>query len=334
MSYRSLFPRKLPLCFAAGLLWLWQLPAMAQPAAPAMVESQEVSALLAKMASGSQRVNYQGTFTYQHKDNPALQSFRISHWVEDGVQHERLQHLNGPEREISRAGRDLNCASLSDRLLVGAIASDNLAQLGQLYRFELRGQERVAGRMARVLLAIPQDSYRYSYFLSIDDETGLVLKSWLVDEAARPLERYQFVALELNPDLSQLKAQPVAPLHRDADMDVPACNPSAIEAPSDWQLTAVPPGFAFVGQKRVRDHIDMLMYTDGLASFSVFIEPGDGSAPEGIAQRGATLAVMDQLNVDGQIYRVTVVGEIPVASAQQIVQHITRKAASSLPAAN
>ncbi len=323
-------------CFVGSLLCVL-LPVQAQAQAQTQAQlvelsdnaavgtSQEVAALLAKMASGSQRVNYQGTFTYQHKDNPALQSFRISHWVDEGVQYERLQHLNGPEREISRAGRDLNCATLSDRLLLGGIDSDRLVKLGQLYRFELRGQERVAGRMAWVLLAIPQDAYRYSYFLSIDNETGLVLKSWLVDEAARPLERYQFVALELNPDVSQLKAQPMATLHRDAEMDVPSCNPSHLEEPRDWQLTGLPPGFAFVGQKRVRDRIDMLMYTDGLASFSVFIEPGDSSAPEGIAQRGATLAVMDQLNLEGQIYRVTVVGEIPVASAQHIAQQITRQ---------
>lgn len=315
-------------CVAACLLLpLLSLGATAMAQAPASSQgavggSTEVAALLQKMASGSQYLNYQGTFTYQHKDNPALQSFHIAHWVEQGVHHERLQHLNGQEREISRIGRHINCASMGDRLLLGGIASDKLAQLEQLYRFEIRGPERVAGRMATVLLAIPQDEYRYSYFFSIDNETGLVLKSWLVDDGARPLERYQFVELEVNPELAALKNQPVPRLHRDAQMQVPECNPSQLREPGRWALTWLPAGFAFVGQKQVRGNIDMLMYTDGLASFSVFIEASDSSAPEGIAQRGATLAVMDQLVLGEQVYRVTVVGEIPVASAQQIAQNI------------
>lgn len=293
---------------------------------PAFVQAEEtispqVSELLSKMAGTSHKLNYRGTFTYQHKDNPTLNSFRIYHWVEDGVEHERLQHLNGPEREISRSGRSLDCQSVGDQLLLGRVGN-KLAQLDELYRFEIRGPERVAGRNASVLLAIPLDAYRYSYFLSIDNETGLVLKSWLVDESARPMERYQFVELDLNPDLSELKKIPVPRLHRNTDTQIPECNPSALKEPQKWQLQWIPPGFAFVGQKVVKTDIDMLMYTDGLASFSVFIEPTQDAVPEGVAKRGATLAAMDQLILNSQHYRVTVVGEIPVAAAQKIAQNI------------
>jgi len=305
------------------------LPSVKAVAETSQVSSnnEEVASLLAKMATRSHQINYQGTFTYQHKDNPALQGFRIFHWVEDGIQYERLQHLNGPEREISRSGRALDCKSLGDQLLQGKILNmgARLAQLTELYRFEIRGIERVAGRNATVLLAIPLDNYRYSYFLSIDNETGLVLKSWLVDESARPLERYQFVELELNPDLTQIKQLPKPRLHRDADIAVPECNPSDVKEPSGWQLNWAPPGFAFVGQKQVRDHIDMLMYTDGLTSFSIFIEPSSQASPEGVAQRGATLAAMDQLEIGSERYRVTVVGEIPVVTAQKIAQNISRR---------
>lgn len=306
---------------------LLPLPAFAQTQ-PSMSQvgpsKSQVEELLAKMAGTSHKLNYRGTFTYQHKDNPTLNSFQISHWVEDGVAHERLQHLNGPEREISRSGRSLDCQSLGDQLLLGKLSGigSKLAQLNDLYRFEIRGPERVAGRNATVLLAIPLDVYRYSYFLSIDNETGLVLKSWLVDESARPLERYQFVELDVDPDLSQIKQIPVPKLHRDANTQVPECNPSVLKEPQKWQLKWTPPGFAFVGQKVVKGDIDMLMYTDGLTSFSVFIQPATDSVPEGIAKRGATLAAMDQVSVNDQLYRVTVVGEIPVVTAQKIAQNI------------
>ena len=302
----------------AVLLFTLSVAAYGQQATP------QVSELLAKMAGTSHKLNYRGTFTYQHKDNPSLNSFLVYHWVEDGIEHERLQYLNGPEREISRSGRSMDCQSVGDQLLLGKLSGigDKLVQLGELYRFEIRGPERIAGRDATVLLAIPQDAYRYSYFLSIDNATGLVLKSWLVDESARPLERYQFVELELNPDLAKIKQIPVPNLHRDADTQVPECNPSSLKEPQKWRLQWIPPGFAFVGQKVVKNDIDMLMYTDGLTSFSVFIELAGEAVPEGVAKRGATLAAMDQFTLNNQRYRVTVVGEIPVAAAQKIAQNI------------
>ena len=150
-----------------------------------ITQSQEVTRLLQKMASIPHTLNYQGSFTYQHKDNPSLQSFRVIHWVQDGIEHERLQHLNGPEREFLRSGKAIGCASLGDQLLQGKIGQlgANLARMDQLYKFEIRGPERVAGREATALLALPLDTYRHSSLLTIDNETGLVLKSWLVDES-------------------------------------------------------------------------------------------------------------------------------------------------------
>jgi len=284
----------------------------------------EIVALLKKMASVPQRLNYQGSFTYQHKDNPSLQSFRVIHWVENGIEHERLQHLNGPEREFLRTGKSIGCESLGDRLLQGKISQigSNLARMDQLYKFEIRGPERVAGREATALLALPLDAYRHSSLLTIDNETGLVLKSWLVDESARPLERYQFIDIDFNPDLASMRQQPVAKLQRSATSKLSECNPSELKQSESWRLAWVPPGFAFVGQRQVREQIDMLMYTDGLTTFSVFIEAASGAIPEGVASRGATLAVMDSLSYQGKSYRITVVGEIPVVTAQKIAQNI------------
>ena len=84
----------------------------------------------------------------------------------------------------------------------------------------------------------------------------------------------------------------------------------------------MPPGFAFAGQRQVQQNIDMLMYTDGLTTFSVFIQRAEGVIPEGVAQRGATLAVMDDLIYQDKTYRITVVGEIPAVTAQKIAQNI------------
>jgi len=286
--------------------------------------SPDVQTLLNSMSQNAPAINYRGTFTYQNQSSVALQSFKVEHWIENGQKHDRLLFLNGPEREILREGQALDCKALGDKLLQGGFANigKTLANLNDLYQFEIRSQERVAGRLARVLQVIPKDSYRYGYFLSIDEETGLVLKAWLIDENANPLERYQFVSLELNPDIHQLENVKASHYQHKAVADVTSCNPTQFSKPEAWIVGWVPQGFAFAGQRKLANGQDMLMYTDGLTTFSVFLEPAKGSTPEGVGQRGATLAYMSHLMIKNSLYRISVVGEIPVAAAAKIAQNV------------
>ncbi len=283
-----------------------------------------VQALLKKMSQDAAHINYRGSFTYQNQTSIELQSFRVEHWIENGVEHDRFLFLNGPERVIVRDGQPVNCRAMGDELLQGHISQIGkiLVNMDDLYQFEIRGQERIAGRLARVLQVIPKDPYRYGYFLSIDEETGLVLKSWLIDENAHPLERYQFISLDLSPDVAQLKAQVLSHQHK-AVADVTPCNPTEISKPSGWDITWVPQGFVFAGQRNLASGQTMLMYTDGLTTFSIFIEATSSFVPEGVGKRGATLAYMSRLSVKDIVHRVSVVGEIPVAAAAKIAQNIT-----------
>ncbi len=299
-------------------------PATATPETPASANLPSVQALLSKMSQDAARIHYRGSFTYQNQTSIELQSFRVEHWLEGGVEHDRLLFLNGPERLIVRDGQPVDCKAMGDKLLQRSFSQigKTLASMDQLYQFEIRGRERVAGRWSRVLQVIPKDPYRYGYFLSIDEETGLVLKSWLIDENARPLERYQFIALELNPDIAQIKAQ-VLPRQYKAAADVTPCNPTELSKPSAWQVAWVPAGFVFAGQRTLATGQSMLMYTDGLTTFSIFLEATSNFVPEGVGKRGATLANMSRLVVKDVVYRVSVVGEIPVAAAAKIAQNIT-----------
>ena len=299
-------------------------PATATPETPASANLPSVQALLSKMSQDAARIHYRGSFTYQNQTSIELQSFRVEHWLEGGVEHDRLLFLNGPERLIVRDGQPVDCKAMGDKLLQRSFSQigKTLASMDQLYQFEIRGRERVAGRWSRVLQVIPKDPYRYGYFLSIDEETGLVLKSWLIDENARPLERYQFIALELNPDIAQIKAQ-VLPRQYKAAADVTPCNPTELSKPSAWQVAWVPAGFVFAGQRTLATGQSMLMYTDGLTTFSIFLEATTNFVPEGVGKRGATLANMSRLVVKDVVYRVSVVGEIPVAAAAKIAQNIT-----------
>ena len=291
---------------------------------PAPNNVPSVQALIGKMSQNAAHINYRGSFTYQNQNSIELQSFRVEHWIEEGIEHDRFLFLNGPERLIVRDGQPVDCKAMGDELLQGSFAKlgVNLVKMDQLYQFEIRGRERIAGRWSRVLQVIPKDPYRYGYLLSIDEETGLVLKSWLIDENARPLERYQFISIELNPDINQMKGRSSSHQHK-AVADVTPCNPTEVGKPSAWQLGWIPPGFAFAGERKLANGQTMLMYTDGLTTFSVFIEPTTAPVPEGQGKRGATLAYMSRLTLKDTTYRLNVVGEIPIAAAAKIAQNIT-----------
>ena len=283
-----------------------------------------VQALLSKMSQNAAHINYRGSFTYQNQTSIELQSFRVEHWIDGGIEHDRILFMNGPERLIVRDGQPVDCKAMGDELLQGGFAKmgKSLVNMDQLYQFEIRGRERIAGRWSRVLQVIPKDPYRYGYFLSIDEETGVVLKSWLIDENARPLERYQFISIELNPDVNQMKAKSLVHEHK-AVANVTPCNPTQLGKPSSWQIAWVPPGFVFAGERQLANGQTMLMYTDGLTTFSIFIETTTTFVPEGLGKRGATLAYMSRLSIKNTTYRVSVVGEIPVAAAAKIAQNIT-----------
>ena len=126
-----------------------------------------VQTLLSKMSQDAAHVSYRGSFTYQNQTSIELQSFRVEHWIENGIEHDRFLFLNGPERLIVRDGQSVDCKAMGDELLQGSFAQigKTLVKMDQLYQFEIRSQERIAGRVARVLQVIPKDPYRYGYFL-------------------------------------------------------------------------------------------------------------------------------------------------------------------------
>ena len=283
-------------------------------------QPQTLQSLFAKMSRVSHTLNYQGSFTYEYPSSALLQGFRVSHWVRDGVEHERLLYLNGQEREIVRDGQAVDCFSPGDQLLQGHLGNigEKLMGLDDLYQFQVRYIERVAGRLTTVLQVMPRDAFRYGYILSVDQETGLVLKSLMIDSNGRILERYQFLELDLNPDVNAMATAPAAKIQHVANTDLGGCNQTQNRQPTHWKLRWLPEGFAFAGQQKVRESTDMLMYTDGLTTFSVFIEPVTDTPPEGVAQRGSTIVYLTKVMRNAQLYRLTVVGEIPAAAAEQI----------------
>ncbi|MGD8176944.1 MucB/RseB C-terminal domain-containing protein [Marinimicrobium sp. ARAG 43.8] len=281
--------------------------------AHAEAPDHEPAQWLKKMAEARQTVDYRGAFTYEHRN--VMESFRVFHWVEDGQVHEHLEALDGPEDAARSLTDPSGCHTVGYRLL-STSSPEQVGRIERFYQLKLRGASRVAGRNVQMLEVRPRDELRYGYLLALDKETGLLLKSLLIDEHQRLLERFQFVELSFDPDVSTLRAQA-------RSGDKVECLAEEGAQPSHWQLEWLPPGFEFSGQTHLKPGLDMLMYTDGLASFSVFLEPLDaGPSVEGRAQRGAISAYMGQLLVNEQPYRVTVVGEVPGIVAERLARSL------------
>tara|TARA_B100000446_G_scaffold46105_1_gene42084 strand:- start:52157 stop:53161 length:1005 start_codon:yes stop_codon:yes gene_type:complete len=294
------------------------------PAAGATESPEQISQLLSRMSQALRERDYRGLFTYEF--GGALQTLQITHQVTQGVEHEHLEYLNGPSRRVERKGRDISCLSAADQVLRGMLPAldGNFHGLSQHYHFYLRDEQRIAGRTAIVLQIVPRDEYRYGYTLSIDKETSLPLGAMTLGVNRRVLERLQFASLDLVPSDDWVEGV-------EATARVKRTSWTGCESPSEvlgWDLSWMPSGFVSAGSSVLPDVGELKLYTDGLSAFSVFVRPMEKSvAAQGKAQRGATVAYMQQQMFNGQPMTITVVGEIPARAAQRIAGGIRQVSA-------
>ena len=255
--------------------------------------------LIARMAKASKELSYSGLFTYEFRGN--LTSVKVAHIVRDGQTYERIVHMDGPEREIVRRGDDMDCMRASDMLLRGSvlkITDNNYSHLQDFYNFYIRGDTRIAGRSVSVVNVIPKDKYRYGYIIAIDKETGLMLQSVLINSKGKPMERFQFVDISIGADLDNVESTSELPDSDDINIDQSDClrvDQQAKVSSSQWVPKWLPPGFVLSSYQPIgEDGQESLMYTDGLAVFSVFIDSAEksGALPAVDANLGATVAVL------------------------------------------
>ncbi len=339
-------------------------------AAPTMAVDgvKSVEQLLRKLSHTLQEESYRGLFTYEH--GGTLDTLEIVHLVRNGVEHERLQHLSGPSREVFREGRNINCVTAAAQLLRGGLSmtEGKDLQLHEYYTLDLGGEERVAGRAARVVQLIPRDQYRYGLTFAIDQASGFPMKTLVINEQGKVLERIQFVELDMSVSEITASAEPTdggyrLALHQgtasgcgdDAvSQDVTSAtagsnSEEAISNPetasksepfsnnafptTQWQAGWLPDGFILTGRSYAATDGHQLTYTDGLASFSVFMTPAESNPhpKPGLAQRGATVALMIDRQFDRLAATVTVVGEVPPVTAEQVARGMELVVAEDAP---
>ena len=172
------------------------------PAVSALDKTSSVAEILNQLGNSTKSQNYRGEFTYEH--DGTIDMLRVVHAVIDGVEYERIYHLNGPEKSFMREGQSIDCVTAGNHLLRGrrlTLSSGRMVSIDQNYQFHMRGEERIAGREALILQLLPKDPYRYGMVLGVDKQTGLLTKAVITEGQKKVWERIQFVSLSLDDDM-------------------------------------------------------------------------------------------------------------------------------------
>lgn len=301
----------------------------ASAAAESMSQPRE---LLDAMSRNFRALDYRGVFTYEQ--GQTLRSVRIVHAVVDGVEQERLLTLDGERREFLRRDHPVDCLHAGDQLVrLGSsplvqplrLGAGDTSRLDQYYAMEFDGTERVASRSGRRLRISPRDPYRYGMTLVLDDQTALLLKSEITDGSGRVLERFQFVDVEIGKPVSAAELDPETPDITESLTHAPGTEPLRAQ-PFVWTVSWLPEGFALSARELRADtdlgrEVETQMYTDGLAVFAVFVERG-AEAASGAGEQASQGATVAYVIARGGQNVVTVVGEIPIATAQLVANAV------------
>lgn len=300
--------------------------------AAAAAAADEARDWLMKIERAPRELNYDGVFVYRHGER--LETLRIVHKVGGSGVQERLTSLNGRPREIVRSAGMVQCYLPDENSMLiehnkvdgggfPSLLPMRLSGLNAGYNLRLGKTARIAARDARLVVVEPKDNYRYGYRLWADQGTGLLLKAELFDRAGKSIEQFMFTSLRTGIDIPdealQAQMRPGATMHRD-NAEVGELEKRSFEA------TKLPPGFhlttRLVRKLSNRDEkIEHLLYSDGLASVSVFIEHmgiKPMKAMKHPTRMGAVHASMRTIDK----HRVTVVGEVPLDTITLIAESI------------
>lgn len=282
--------------------------------------------VLGRIYQATERLSYTGTFVYQQGDR--VETSRISRIYGPAGELEKIEVLDGPQREILRTRDTIKCflpesqtikvERRVDQRAFPAMLPDRFADLAQNYTVSRSEPARIAGYDCESVVLTPKDDLRYGYKLWADTATGMLLRARTFNAQGETVEQFSFTQLSIgNVPRERLKPMRSA---RNWRVEHAAVAPANL-AGSGWSLGAELPGFRklFELTRRLGESrpVSQVVYSDGLAAVSVFIEPLTGRT-EAVRPGVSSLGAVNMYTREVANHLVTVVGEAPVASLQRI----------------
>ena len=314
-------------------------------------ETQDVQNTLRRVQSAAQKLNYSGTFIYQQANQ--IRTSRITHRVDAHGEVEKLEILDGIPREYLRRNDEVTCYLPEIKTIqieknvtqevFPALLTSNTQSLAESYIIRKEEFSRVAGAACLTLSFEPKDTMRYGYRLCLENTSGLLLRAQTVNAKNEVIEQIAFTQIDIG-DIDKSRLKPS--FQNTTDWQVENLMVQA-NVNSGWNVKFLPSGFkktremkrvipiSMVGNDvdgqskshqtkphQTKPHqVIQMIFSDGLSTISVFIEPDTGSRTEGGLQQGA-MTIMGKRQGN---YWLTVVGEVPFAAIKQVMNSIEFK---------
>jgi len=290
---------------------------------------------LKKIATASRQINYAGTFVYQH--GRQMETSRIAHLADASGDYEKLETLDGPAREFIRNNDNVTCYLPDSKAVVvekrtarqfPAFLPEQISGLTDNYVVSKGGQDRVAGYDCQTIVLDPKDDLRYGHKFCAENSSGLPLRVFTFNEKNQIVDSFVFTELKIGAGVTRdmLKSR-FAGKSQAWHVDRSALDQADTTIDSGWALKPPLAGFkkltemkrSIAGRSTQVSHI---VYSDGLAAVSVFIEPMPKSPPPaGPTYQGAVNIYVKPLSDQ----MVTVVGEAPARTIKQVAESLGPK---------
>jgi sigma-E factor negative regulatory protein RseB len=323
----------LPLIAAAvafGLLGSGHASAQPRASADESVIA-EVKDWLDRMNKAVETVSFRGRFEYLVRGQEEPEILEIVHRYADGEVIERISSPEAGGREILRTPHFVRSVYPDKRLVVveePEIASVPTAAvlhytngLENYYDLSTFTGTRVAGRDTLGVMIVQRDDFRYGYRLQLDLETALPLLMEVRGKGQHRVEAIEFKTISI---VDSIPDEDLALRIDASDFEVRRPDRNNYEPASReiWTATQLPSGFTLSVFRSTllagsRYPVQHLVYTDGLATVSVFISHplSDAHMPEGISWTGSTNAYARKLE-GGRL--AVAVGEVPGETVHRI----------------
>ena len=297
-----------------------------------------VNSWLMRIHEAARQRSYVGTFVVSIEGR--MSSARIWHACDGEQQVERVESLTGAPRSTFRRNDQVINFFPESRLAMSEkreslglfpnLLQSNSSSISQFYALKSIGRDRIAGFEADVAQLRPQDALRFGYRVWTEKKTGLVLKLQTLDGQGRVLEQAAFSEVQLEQPFSMAQLTHMMTNTEGYRVESPGMVKTEAEL-QGWVLKNGVPGFKSmhcykrslgVGADRGHENTLQWIFSDGLASVSLFIEAFDPQRhlrPE-TRIMGATSMVTRRLNQ----WWVTMVGEVPPQTLVAFAQGLAR----------
>lgn len=289
--------------------------------------------MLQKAAVAAHALSYQGIFVCN--SGKQSRSVEIKHMFDGQNEFSRNVVLDGAPREVLSQGDNLVIYNPKNEKIViekrrghnmfPAVLPTSLERIKANYRLKMGGVERVAGREAQVLLLTPKDQLRYQHHFWVDTEFGLILKSVILNHTNETMDQIGFSQLNLFNTLDLDWFKPKIDANKDYVMEEENAADVDASLSPHWLLKDLPAGYRKVEQmvRKVRGKdfpVTHVVFSDGLASVSLFIEPlAKGVKPKiGVSKVGNT----NSYSRAAGFLQITTVGEVPEAAVVGIANAV------------